>query len=373
MASQKSGVEDMLSIERSVESKFNRILLGKLTTLALATCLFALTDAQALGSPSLEPELKLYTSRHYATDQTLNDQFTKETGVVVRSVPMKDASALVARVVAEKNNPQADLVITADTGNLLRMAEAGALEPLGSTAVRDVVPENFRDPGDLWNGIAMRVRVIAYSKSRVNPADIKTIESLALPQFKGKILVRTSSHVYNQSLAATLLAASGPEKLRQWAHGIAANLARKPQGGDTDQLKAIGAGEGDIAIVNSYYVARLMDSEDPKDRELASKIGVVFPNQGAGERGAHVNVSGVGLLRGSKAKAAARAYVQFLLSSSSQKLFADASKEYPMRVDVPLSMTLQSWGKPQLDSKALRQIGIHSPAAVAILDEVGWR
>ena len=328
---------------------------------------------QATAAPA-RPSLKMYTTRHYAADQNLISAFTKATGVVVQTVTIKDASALVARVIAEKDRPQADLVLTTDTGNLLRLAQAGVFQRMDSTVVPAVVPQDFRDSSnDLWTGVAMRVRVIAYNKATIKPEQISTIESLASPSLKGKVLVRPSHHVYNQSLAATLLAAAGPQGLRHWAQGVTANLARKPQGGDTDQLKAIAAGEGDVAIVNSYYVARLMDSQDPKDRAIADKIGIVFPNQGPGERGAHVNVSGIGIIKGTEAVTAARSFIDYLVSPHAQQVFASASKEYPVREDVPLDKTLRSWERPQLDRDGLRSIARFTPEATRILDEVGWR
>jgi iron(III) transport system substrate-binding protein len=338
---------------------------------ALGSALALLPSASLAASK--DRTIKMYTTRHYASDQQVSEAFTKATGITVQTVQIKDASAMVARILAEKDKPQADLVIATDTGNLLRLAEGGVFEPLNSKTVKDVVPETFRDAGDLWTGVAMRVRVIAYNKDKVKPEEIPTMERLADPKFKGRVLVRPSNHVYNQSLAATMLAVSGPEGLRTWAKGITNNLARKPQGGDTDQLKAIAAGEGDVAIVNSYYLARLMDSKDDKDRAIAAKIGVVFPNQGDKDRGTHVNVSGIGVLKGTKKGADARAFVEFLLTPEAQKNFVSGSKEYPVREGVPLEQSLQAWGKPQLDRKGLAVINKHTPEAVRILEDVGWR
>jgi iron(III) transport system substrate-binding protein len=217
----------------------------------------------------------------------------------------------------------------------------------------------------------MRVRVLAFHKEKVKAADVSTYESLAEPSLKGRVLVRSAQHVYNQSLAATLLGRWGAEKTLAWTRGVSANLARKPQGGDTDQLKAIANGEGDVALVNSYYVARILDSKDAAERALLKNIGIVFPNQK--DAGSHVNLSGAGITRHGANFRLAEKFVEFLVSKEAQAIFAEASKEYPVRKDVKPHKVLRELGEPNLDVRGVHAIGVNAKEAIRILDEAGWR
>ena len=325
----------------------------------------------AAHSETSKKSLNIYTTRHYEADVTLAKDFEKKTGIAVNIVQIKEPAQLLARVLEEKNSTQADLVITTDVGNLWRAAEAGIFQPLSSEAINKSVPAALRDSNGLWTGLAMRVRLIAYNKEKVKPEQVARLEDLAAPALKGRVLVRSSNHVYNQSLAATFLAASGRDALMTWSKGVTANLARKPQGGDTDQIKAIAAGEGDVAIVNSYYVARLLDSKNSADKELMKNISIVFPNQK--DRGAHVNVSGGGITRHAKNAAHARQFLEYLVSKEGQEIFASASKEYPVRSDVAAPAVLKAYGEPKLDLKGLSAIGNFTSEAVKVLDEAGWR
>ncbi len=334
---------------------------------ALATK--ATEKAQEKGKD--KQEVNLYTTRHYDGDIELTKSFEAATGIKVNMVQIKEASQLIARAIQEAKNPKADLLITADIGNLTKAAAGGVFGALDSKVIEQTVPAHLRDPSGKWTGLAMRARVIAYNPTKVTEDTIARIEDLANPRFKGKLLVRSSSHVYNQSLAATLLAASGPEGLRKWAQGVTANLARKPQGGDTDQIKALATGEGDVAIVNSYYAARLLASEDPKDKAIMDKVRLKFPNQN--DRGTHLNISGGGIMLNAKNQNNARKFLEYLVSQDAQKIFALASKEYPVRTDVAAHPTLATFGTPKFDSDGLGKIGKNSPEALRILDEVGWR
>ena len=316
-------------------------------------------------------QLNVYTSCHYDADVLMAQNFEKKTGIQVNLIQIKEASQLIARVQEEKDKTQADLVITTDVGNLWRAAESGVFQPFQSKIIETTVPAAYRDATNLWTGFAVRVRLLAFNKQKLKAEQLSKMEDLAKPSLKGRVLVRSSNHVYNQSLAATLLAAGGREALLNWAKGVTGNLARKPQGGDTDQLKAIAAGEGDVAIVNSYYVARLLDSENPKDRQVMENISIVFPDQDG--RGAHANVSGGGITKHSKNKANAMRYLEYLVSQEGQKEFSAASKEYPVVDSVPVPAALQKYGRPKFDLKGLSQIGKHTPDALQVLDEVGWR
>lgn len=315
--------------------------------------------------------INIYTTRHYDADAILAKAFEKKTGVAVNIVQIKEPSQLIARLAEEKEKTQADLLITTDVGNLWRAAEADLLQPLKSEIIKkDIAPE-FRDKADRWTGLALRVRLIAFNKNKIQADQVKQLEDLAKPFLKGKVLMRSSSHVYNQSLAATVLAAGGRDALVAWSKGVTANLARKPQGGDTDQIKAIAAGEGDVAVVNSYYVARLLDSANPSERELMKNISIVFPNQS--DRGAHANISGGGITKFAKNAQAARQYLEYLVSAEGQEIFASASKEYPVRKGISGPAVLKAFGEPKLDLAGLANIGKFTPEAIKVLDEAGWR
>ncbi|MEN9811118.1 MAG: hypothetical protein RLZZ488_2685 [Pseudomonadota bacterium] len=331
---------------------------------------FISVSATAVAQQS-KKTVNVYTTRHYDADQKLAAEFEKKTGINVRIVQIKEPAQLLSRVIEEKEKTEADIIMTTDVGNLWRASDAGLFQPLASQLISRGVPSACRDSGDLWTGLAMRVRLIAFNKQKVKAEQVARLENLTAPEFKGRLLVRSSNHVYNQSLAATLFAALGRDGLLAWSKGVTANLARKPQGGDTDQIKAIAAGEGDVAIVNSYYVARLMDSQNPSDKELMKNVSVVFPNQK--DRGAHVNLSGAGITKHAKNVTEARQFIEFLVSPAGQEIFADASKEYPVRADSKAPAVLRQFGQPKLDLKGLTLIGKHTPDAVQVLDEAGWR
>ena len=233
--------------------------------------------------------LNLYSARHYNTDEALYGNFADLTGIKINRIDA-EPDPLVERLRAEGDKSPCDVLITTDAGRIERARQMGLLQAVSSKTLEAAVPAHLRDPDGSWFGFSKRARVIFYNKAKVQPSDVPTYESLADPKWKGRLLVRTSGHIYNQSLTGSLLAALGPEKTEAWAKGIAANLARAPRGGDTDQIKAIAAGEADLCLANTYYFANLLRSKKPEDRELAAKVGVVFPNQA--DRGTHVNISG---------------------------------------------------------------------------------
>ena len=332
--------------------------------------IFAFCSSDAWARES-KKSVYVYTTRHYDADKLLALEFEKRTGIEVKIVQIKEPAQRIARVIEEKEKTQADLVITTDVGNLWRASEAGVFQKFKSDRIKNSVPVVFRDKADLWTGLAMRVRLLAFNKEKVKAEQIERMEDIARPALKGRVLVRSSNHVYNQSLAATLLASSGRDALVNWSKGVTANLARKPQGGDTDQIKALAAGEGDVALVNSYYVARLLDSNNPADKELMKNISVVFPNQK--DRGAHVNVSGGGITKYAKNPELANQFLDYLVSKEGQEIFASASKEYPIRNDVSGPAVFRTYGQPKLDLNGLSSIGSFTAEAVKILEEAGWR
>ena len=319
---------------------------------------------------SAAEEVNVYSARHYKSDQLLFDTFTKETGIRVNVIE-SDVGPLLQRLQSEGRNSPADLFITADVGNLWRAEEAGVLQPVKSATLEEIIPAHLRDPSGQWFALSQRARILVYNKDKVKPEELPTYESLADPKWKGRILVRSSNHVYNQSLIASIIAADGPEKAEQWVKAIAANLARPPKGGDIEQIKAVAAGEGDVAISNSYYFARLAGSSNPADRAATAKLGVVFPNQG--DRGTHVNISGAGVTKNAPHKANAVKLLEFLVTPEAQKIFAEANNEFPVRSGVPTTAVVASWGAFKGDPVGAATIGKLQPEAVKIADRSGWR
>ena len=337
--------------------------------IGLGTTVFVL-GLWAMVAQASAQQVNVYSARHYKSDQILFDAFSKQTGIKVNVIE-GDVGPLLQRLQSEGRNSPADLFITADVGNLWRAEEAGVLQPVKSAVLDETIPAHLRDPNGQWYGLSQRARILVYNKDKVKPAEIATYESLADPKWKGRILVRTSSHVYNQSLIASLIAANGVEKTEAWVKAVAGNLARPPKGGDTDQIKAVAAGEGDVAISNSYYFARLASSDKAEDKAVVEKLGIVFPNQG--DRGTHVNISGAGVTKNAPNKDNAVKLLEFLVTPDSQKVFAEGNNEYPVRSGVPAAPVVASWGSFKGDPVGAAAIGKYQPDAVKIADRAGWR
>ena len=315
-------------------------------------------------------EVNIYNARHYGTDQQLWDAFTKETGIAVNVVEANH-DELIQRLVAEGENSPADIFVTVDAGRLALAAEKDLFAPIKSVILEAAVPAHLRHPDGLWYGLAMRARVIVYDKARVNPAELSTYEALADPKFKGRILVRSSSSVYNLSLMGSIIAADGPEKAEAWAKGLVDNMARPPEGGDTDQIEAVAAGVGDIAISNTYYFARLLASEKPEERALAEKLAIFFPNQG--DRGTHVNISGAGILKAAPNRENAIKLLEYLVLPEAQRYFADISLEYPVNPAVKPHPVLAAFGDFKQDTLNAATYAANSIEAAEIMDRAGWR
>ena len=318
-----------------------------------------------------ERVLNLYSSRHYQTDQALYDNFTKQTGIKVNLIEGGE-DALIERIRNEGDKSPADVLITVDAGRLWRAEQLGLFQPVKSQALESRIPASFRHPDGLWYGFSARARIIAYSKERVKPADITRYEDLASPKWKGKICTRSSGHVYNLSLISSLVSHLGEAKAEEWAKAVASNLARAPKGGDTDQLKGVAAGECDIAISNTYYYVRLMKSDKRDERQIAEQVGVVLPNQK--DRGAHVNVSGGGVLRHAPHREAAVRFLEYLASDQAQNYFANGNNEWPVVTSVkPDNPQLATLGKFKTDPLNLAAIGKNQPTAQKIADRSGFK
>jgi iron(III) transport system substrate-binding protein len=335
----------------------------------------------ACQNPQVEDDqvVNVYTHRHYDTDKELFSSFTKTTGIKV-NVVMAEDDELLSRMEAEGANSPADVIITADAGRLGLAQQRGFLKPIHDSVLEANVPPHFRDPQGHWFGFTMRARVVAYDKNKVKPEDLLTYADLCTPRFKGQILVRPSENVYNQSLVAAMIAHFGADSASVWCKGIVANMARAPKGSDTDQLLAIGEGLGSIAIVNSYYIGKLMQSTDPARQKAKNTIAVAFPMLKASMAGSiipgigtHVNISGGAVAAHAKHEANAIELLRFLSSDASQAAFADGNMEYPVKPGIPAAAVLQGFGQLTPDTLPLSMLGRYNADAVKVLDASGWR
>jgi len=317
-----------------------------------------------------EEVVNVYSHRHYDADQFLFDRFSELTGIEVRVVTAS-ADELITRLEREGEVSPADVLITVDAGRLHRAKELELLRPVRSPVLSEAIPDHLRDPEGYWFGLTQRARILAYARDHVTPMELSTYEDLAGPQWKGRVLVRSSENIYNLSLLASMIAANGPDHAEGWAEGIVENLARPPQGNDTDQIMDVAAGVGDVALVNTYYMGRLLNDQDAAARELASRVGVFFPNQD--DRGTHVNVSGAGVTAHAPNPDNAVRLIEFLVGTEAQRVFAETIFEYPVRVDVPWATTLSEWGEFRADTLNLRRLGELNTEAVMIFDRAGWR
>ena len=336
----------------------------KFVYLILLGCLTLPTLAAAGG------EVNLYSARKENLIKPLLARFTAETGIEVNLVTGK-ADALLQRLISEGRNTPADLLITTDAGRLHRAKEAGLTQAVASSKLDSLVPSSFRDPEGHWFGLLLRARPILYVKGSVEPSALSSYEALSDPAWKGRICIRSSGNIYNQSLVASLIAANGQEATEAWARGLVGNLARPPRGGDRDQIKAAAAGVCDIAIANTYYLAGMLTSKDAAQREAAGKLAVFWPNQQG--RGTHVNVSGAGVTLAAKNRDNAIRLLEFLVNEASQQWYAEVNGEFPVRSDVPASDLLKSWGTFKMDTLNLSRLGELNPEAVRLMDRAGWK
>ncbi len=314
-------------------------------------------------------ELNVYSHRHYDSDAILFKQFTEKTGIKV-NVVKGSADQLIQRLVSEGKNSPADVLLTVDAGRLHRAKAAGVLQPVKSNKLLKSVPPSMRDPEGHWFGMTVRSRVIVYSKDRVKPDQLSTYEELALPKWKGRVVARSSSNIYNQSLLASIIAANGKDTALSWAKAVRKNMARAPRGSDRDQARAVAAGLADVAIMNTYYLGILANSSVAADREVAAKVGVFFPNQR--DRGAHINVSGGGVTASAKNKKEAIQFLEFLTNSKSQETFGNVNYEYPVKIKNNRSDLLKGWGTFKADKVNLSILGAKNAEAVKLFDLAGW-
>lgn len=330
---------------------------------ALAACTNT-SNEKADGSSSAE--LNVYSNRHYDADQVALDRFTKETGIKVNLVKA-GADELISRLEMEGENSPADVFITVDAAKLNRAKELGLFQSVEATTSNK--PE-FIDADKEWYGITYRARVIAYDKADVDPSQLSTYEDLADPKWNDKVIIRSSSSAYNQSLLSSIIYASDRATAKTWAQGIVNNMVREPKGGDRDQIKAMASGVGDVAIVNTYYVGLLLNSENEEEVKAGKSVGIFFPNQEG--RGAHINISGIGVTKNAPNKENAIKLIEFLTSEEIQKFYASNSFEYPVHKNVAPDSTVAEWGTFKTDNLDFAKKTDMNEEAVRIFDEVGW-
>ena len=273
-------------------NKVNRRVFLGVSAAAATVALGKLTKIEPVSAQS--KEINLYSSRHYNTDKKLYDNFTAQTGIKVNLVE-GEADALIERIKSEGRNSKADVLITVDAGRLWRAQQAGIFTPISSSTLTSKIPSSLRDPQGNWFGFSKRLRVIMYNKDKVSKSQLSTYEDLANPKWKGKIVIRSSSNIYNQSLVAWLIAIHGETEVEKWCRGLVANFARRPQGNDRAQIEAVASGAAQLGIANTYYLASYGQSKDPQKQAIFKKVGLFFPNQNG--RGAHANISGGGVVK----------------------------------------------------------------------------
>lgn len=323
-----------------------------------------------LGSAAFAEEVNVYSAREEQLIKPLLDAFSQDTGIKVNLVTGDD-DPLLERLKREGANSPADLLIMADAGRLYRAVENGNLQPVQSATLNQSIPANLRDPGKRWFGLTSRARVIFYNKATVNPAALSTYEDLADPKWQGRICVRSSNSIYNQSLLASMIATKGAAQAETWAKGLVANLARPPSGGDRDQIKAVASGQCDIAIANTYYYAQMLYGGDAAQKAAANKVSLFWPNQR--DRGTHINISGAGVTASAKNKANAVKLLEYMVLDDAQRWYATTNGEYPVKPGIEPSAELQNWGKFKSDALQLTVLGKNNAQAVMIMDKAGWK
>lgn len=341
--------------------------------LLLVVSIFSCANNQKNDSSTThtkEKTLNLYTHRHYDTDKKIFQDFEKQTGIKV-NVVKASADELIQKMETEGKQSPADVLITVDAGRLVRAKSKGLLQSISTETIDKTIPSHLRDADGQWFGLTKRARVIVYDKDKVKPSDLSTYEAMTMPKWNKKVLIRSSGNIYNQSLMASIIANDGEEKALEWAKGMVNNFARIPKGNDRDQVKSILAGEGDIAVVNTYYLGKLLNSKDSMEVKAGEAVGVFFPNQA--DRGTHINISGIGVAKYAPNKENAIKFIEYLISKEVQEIFAKANYEYPVNTSAQSSDLLKSWGTFKEDNLSLSKLGELNKKAVLLFDQAGWK
>ena len=317
-------------------------------------------------------EINIYSQRHYEVDRKQYENFEKETGIKV-NVIKANADELLERLKNEGENSPADLFVTVDAGKLQKGVEMGLFQKINNDVINKNVSKQLTDKNGYWIPITYRARILVYSNDRVMKSELSTYEDLANEKWRGRILVRSSSNAYNQALMSSLYANLGEEAVEKWSSGLVKNFARDPKGNDRDQVKAIAAGQGDIAIVNSYYIGLLLSSEKQQEVDAGNSVSVFFPNQGENERGSHINISGFAITKNAPNKENSIKLLEYLTSVEAQETYVNNSYEYPANPLVKPSDIVQSWGEFRVDKLDLNKLGTYRNEAIKVFDKTGWK
>lgn len=345
-------------------------LLSAFAALAILSACGAGTDsAREAAADAAEQVVNIYSSRHYDTDLKLYEDFTAQTGIEVNRIEA-GADELIERILADGEYSPADLLITVDAGRLWRAEQAGIFEAVDSEILETRIPASLRHPEGLWYGLSTRARVIIYNREDGAPEDLTSYQDLADPAHAGKVCIRSSSNIYNISLLASIVSRSGADAAEEWATGVVSNFGRQPQSNDTGQIRAVASGECSIGVVNSYYLARLIASQDSEDNNVAAAVGVIFPNQDS--TGAHVNISGAGVVATAPNRDNAIRFLEYLTTDSAQRYFSNGNHEYPVVPSLDGSEALQALGEFAPDTLNASELGIHQAEAVRVFDRAGW-
>lgn len=335
---------------------------------AAGACLAAAACGQSVDEDSTET-LTIYSARHYDSDRAVYQAFEDQTGIQIETIEA-GGDLLIERMKADGERSGADVVITVDAGRLWRAEQDGLFQPYDSEIIEERVPESLRHPEGKWFGFAKRARVIAYSQERGTPDEITGYETLADPKWDNRVCVRSSGNIYNISLLAALIERWGDNVAQDWAQGVVRNFARVPSGGDIEQIRAIAAGECDLALVNHYYYARIANSEDAADQEVADAVALNFPEDNGG---VHVNISGAGVAANADNVDAAHQFLEFLLSDEAQRMFAELTNEYPVVASAPYENdVLDGFGEFEADPVNVNTLGENQAEAQRMFDRVGW-
>jgi len=324
----------------------------------------------AVAAPALAKDVNVYNGRHYGSDQQLWDGFTAKTGIKV-NVVSGNSDEIIQRLAQEGDNSPADLLITVDAGRLALAADKNLFQSVETETLKRNVPAHLRAPDGSWYGLSVRARVAIIDPAKVKPEQVNTYAKLADPGLKGQLLIRSGTNIYNLGLLGAVIEAQGAEQAESWAKGIVANMARPSQGGDTDQIKAVGAGIGGVAVSNTYYLGRLIGSGSDEEKAMASKLKVVFPDLAG--RGTHVNISGAGVTRVAKNKDNAVKLLEYLSSPEAQRYFADINYEYPVHPEVKPHAVLEAFGPFKQDGLNAAAYAKRSAEASRIMDRAGWK
>ncbi len=315
--------------------------------------------------------LNIYSKRHYQVDKDLFKKFEEEYNIKV-NVVKANSDELIERIKTEGENCRADLLITVDAGKLYKAANENLLQKINIKEINSDIKKELVDINGFWIPITYRARIIAYNPLKVNTKDLSTYEDLTNKKWRNRILVRSSTNAYNQALISSLIAHHGEKFTLEWSSELVNNFAQDPKGNDRDQIRAIMSDIGDIAIVNSYYIGLLQTSSDSSDRKIGESVSVFFPNQGENERGAHINISGIGLLKNSPNKDNAIKFMKFITSEYAQEYYTNNGFEYPVNINVKPSNIIAKWGEFKIDYLDLNELGIKRKQAVEILEKSKW-